>query len=97
MVKGVTRRVIVVKAPDPRVFEQAIFFVREEALNNDGVTAEQVLEEAKRVANGYMRKNSAWGRRLDRIPPPVYGVAGALLTGAVWAMTVLLPPLIAVG
>lgn len=97
MVKGVTRRVIVVKAPDPRLFEQAIFFVKEEALNNDGVTAEQVLEEAKRVANSYMKKNSAWGRRLSRIPGPVYGAAGALLTAAIWAMSVLLPPLMMAG
>ena len=97
MVKGVTRRVIVVKAPDPRLFEQAIFFVKEEALNNDGVTAEQVLEEAKRVANSYIKKNSTWGRRLKKIPGPVYGVAGALLTGAVWAMTVFLPQFVVLG
>ena len=97
MVKGVTRRVIVVKAPDPRLFEQAIFFVKEEALNNDGVTAEQVLEEAKRVANGYIKKNSVWGKRLGKIPGPVYGAAGALLTGAVWAISALLPQLAAVG
>jgi hypothetical protein len=94
MVKGVTRRVIVVKSPDPRLFEQAIFFVREEALENGGVTADQVLEEAERVADGYIRKNSVWGRRLERVPRAVYGLAGALATGLVWAMTVLLPGLL---
>ena len=46
MVKGVTRRVIVVKSPDRRLFEQAIFIVREEAFAAQGVTAQQVLEEA---------------------------------------------------
>lgn len=46
MVKGVTRRVIVVKTPDKRLFEQAIFIVKEDAFTRDGVTAEQVLAEA---------------------------------------------------
>ena len=30
LVKGVSRRVVVVKSPDPKLFEQAIFIVREE-------------------------------------------------------------------
>ena len=30
VVKGVAKRVIVVKSPDPNVFEEAIFIVREE-------------------------------------------------------------------
>ena len=32
MIKGVSRRVVVVKSPDPRIFEQAIFIVREDFL-----------------------------------------------------------------
>ena len=39
MVKGITRQVILVKSPDPRLFEEAIFIVKEEALNREGVTA----------------------------------------------------------
>ena len=31
MVKEINKRVIVVKAPDPRLFEQAIFNMREDA------------------------------------------------------------------
>ena len=62
MVKGVTRRVIVVKSPDRRLFEQAIFIVREEAFAAQGVTARQVLEEAQRVADGYIRRNTGPGR-----------------------------------
>ena len=31
MVKGISRQVIVVHSPDPKVFEQAIFIVREDA------------------------------------------------------------------
>lgn len=57
MVKGISRRVIVVRSPDPRFFEQAVFFLREDALHQDGVTAEQVVSEAKRVAAGYIRRS----------------------------------------
>lgn len=90
MVKGVTRRVIVVKTPDRRLFEQAIFIVKEDAFTREGVTAEQVLAEAQRVADGYVRRNSAWGRRLFRIPAPAYAAAGALAATALWALTLLL-------
>lgn len=70
MVKGVTRRVIVVKTPDKRLFEQAIFIVKEDAFTRDGVTAEQVLAEAQRVADGYVRRNSGLRKKLWHIPPP---------------------------
>lgn len=58
MVKGVSRRVIVVRSPDPRFFEQAIFLMKEDALNAEGVTAEQVVAEARQAAAGYMRRNA---------------------------------------
>ena len=43
MVKGVSRRVIVVDSPDPRMFEQAIFI-----LNGDGggVSQQQLVDQA---------------------------------------------------
>ena len=39
MVKGTSRRVIVVDSPDTELFEQAIFIVRNDAMNRNGVTA----------------------------------------------------------
>lgn len=90
MVKGVARRVIVVKTPDRRLFEQAIFIVKEDAFSRGGVSAEQVLAEAQRVADGYVRRNSGVRRRLSRIPAPAYAAAGAAAATAVWALTLLL-------
>ena len=87
MVKGVSRQVIVVKEPDPRFFEQAIFILKEDAFGQ-GVTAEQVLQEARRVADGYVRKNTGPGR-LRRIPGPVYAAAGALGATACWCAAIL--------
>ncbi|MBR3705320.1 MAG: translation initiation factor 2 [Oscillospiraceae bacterium] len=53
MVKGTSRRVIVVESPDPEFFEQAIFIVRNDVYERQGVTAQQVLGEACRIARGY--------------------------------------------
>ena len=41
--KGVARRVVIVRSPPESVFEQAIFIVR-------GVSREEVLNEARRAA-----------------------------------------------
>ena len=90
MVKGVTRRVIVVKTPDRKLFEQAIFIVKEEAFSHKGVTAEQVLSEAQRVADGYVRRNSRWGKAVGRISAPWYAAAGALAASGIWALILLL-------
>ena len=90
MVQGVSRQVIVVRSPDPRFFEQAIFIVREEAFAAQGVTAQQVLEEAQRVADGYIRRNTGPSRWLRKIPGPVYGLAGAGVATLAWALALFL-------
>lgn len=89
MVKGVARRVIMVKSPDRRLFEQAIFIVREGAFNTEGVTAEQVLAEAQRVADGYVRRNTPFGKLLGRIPAPFYALFGALVASLAWGAVLL--------
>ena len=61
MVRGTSRRVIVVESPDTNLFEQAIFIVRNDALSKDGVTAQQLVDEACRVAR------SAAAVRLARV------------------------------
>ena len=50
MVKGTTRQVIVVRPQESDLFEQAIFLLREEALEQHGVTEQALLEEARRLA-----------------------------------------------
>ena len=52
MVKGISRRVVVVDSPDQRFFEQAIFIVRNDAAG-EGVTSRELVEEARRVARNY--------------------------------------------
>lgn len=85
MLKGISRRVIVVKSPDRRYFEEAIFIVKEGALGTDGVTAEQVVEEARRVADGFVKKSQR--KWFQRLPATAYMVVGALIATVVCCLT----------
>jgi len=90
MIRGTSRRVIVVDSPDPQLFEQAIFIVRSDALHERGVSAQQLVGEACRVAKSYGRSRSPRLARLRGMAPLLYAALGALAIGAVWLLTVLL-------
>lgn len=84
MVKGITRQVILVKSPDPKLFEEAIFIVKEEALAGEGVDVERIMKEARQAADGYLKQGRAWNRRMDRLPSCLWGAAGAALASLCW-------------
>ena len=85
VVKGTSKRIVVVKSPDPRVFEQAIFIVREDFLHRRGAEPKHVLREAQEVADEYVRAAVAAPRSfLSRIPPFVFAIVGALLVAGAW-------------
>lgn len=86
MVKGINRQVIVVKSPDPKLFDQAIFLLREDAFSSSAATPEQVIRQARQAADGYLRKNTVVGRAAARLSPAACGVAGALMASAVWVV-----------
>ena len=50
MVKGISRQVIVVHAPDPKLFEQAIFILKDNV--GEGITEEALLKEARGAIRG---------------------------------------------
>ena len=81
MVKGVSRQVIVVQSPDRKLFEQAIFILREDA-PQQGITEEMLLREARKAARGRKKQ-----------PPvatgPIWACGGALATMLVWLLTAL--------
>ena len=79
MVKGIARRVIVVKTPDPRYFEEAIFIVKED-VSVSGVDAGTVLKEAQAVATGFVKTQTKTRGLLRKIPPLAYLAAGAGIT-----------------
>ena len=79
MVKGISKQVIVVNAPEPKLFEQAIFILKD---NAEGITDEMLLKEAKKILNSHKKRPMHNG--------PVWAVSGALLTGIIWLFTILL-------
>ena len=90
MVKGITRQVILVKSPDPKLFEEAIFIVKEEALAREGVSADQVIREARQAADGYLRRRRVWNARGRQLPGPAWGAAGAVLASLAWGLGLFL-------
>ena len=83
MVKGVSKQIIVVQSPDKELFEQAIFILKDEAVGK-GITEERLLKEAHRAINTPSRKPKL------RYYGPVWACGGAMLTGMVWLLTILL-------
>ena len=88
MVKGISRRVVVVESPDQRLFEQAIFIVRNDAAGK-GVTSRELVEEARRVAKNYAG-GSQNSRRFGELKPAVYALMGAAAIGLVWLVVSLI-------
>ena len=82
MVKGTNRRVVVVRSPDPRIFEEAIFIIREDLFHR-GDSPDKVLAEASQAANAYLRKTVGRPLRM-RIPGSIFAAAGALAASLAW-------------
>ena len=83
MVKGISRQVIVVQSPDPKLFEQAIFILKDNAVK-EGITDEMLLKEAKQAIRGRKDKGVSW------VYGPLWACAGAFATGLLWLVTMLL-------
>ena len=81
MVKGITRQVIVVQGPDPKLFDQAIFILKDDAVG-EGITDEMLLKEAQRIINSPKSPGKRYG--------PVWACAGAVATGIIWLITIFL-------
>ena len=86
MVKGISRRVVVVDAPEHRFFEQAIFIVRNDAAG-EGITSRELVEEARRVAHNYA--SSRFSNRWRTLNPIVYTLIGAGTIGLAWLIVAL--------
>ena len=83
MVKGVTRQVVVVKGTGEKLFDQAIFLVREDALAKGGITEDALLAEARTVC-----KQGASGKNL--LQNILFACCGAFATGILWTITAFL-------
>lgn len=89
MVRGITRQVVVVKSPETNMFEQAIFLLREDALEKHGVSEGELLEEARRIADNYVLEHLPGKKR--RNPSPLFWIAaGAAPISLAWLCSVLM-------
>ena len=82
MVKGTTRQVIVVKSADPKLFDQAIFLVRDDVLMKGGVTEEALLEEARRACS----KSPGFSLQQKLL----WASGGAGIMGCLWLLLALI-------
>ncbi len=81
MVKGISKQVIVLNAPEQKLFEQAIFILKEDTT---GVTDEILMKEAKKlIATGA-------GGRKEKLLGPLWALGGGTAVGIIWLLTFLL-------
>lgn len=85
MVKGISRQVIVVHSPGEELFDQAIFILKDNAVER-GITDDALLKEAQQVIRSGEggRKQKLW------MYGPVWACGGAVVTGLVWLLTTVL-------
>ena len=84
MVKGISRQVIVVESPEPKLFDQAIFILKDNM--GEGVTDEVLLKEARNIIRS---GESSRKKRYFFLYGAFWATGGALLTGLAWMLTVL--------
>lgn len=89
MVKGISRQVVVVRSLDTKLFEQAIFLIRDGALPRQGVTEEDILKEANAAADTYLREKLDKPAVIPAWRSALWALAGAAATGLAWLATVL--------
>ena len=84
MVKGISRQVIVVHAPDQKLFDQAIFILKDNAVGKEGITDEMLLKAADKLL-----RSPSGDRKLFHYGA-FWAAAGAICTGFVWLLTALI-------
>ena len=89
MVKGSSKRVVVVDSPDPRYFEQAIFIVRSSPAG-EGVSARELVEEARRVARNYARGGRRRFSHRWELKSGACLFVGAASVGLLWLLVSML-------
>ena len=85
MIKGISKQVIVVNPQDKKLFEQAIFILHNDAVEQ-GVTDEMLLQEARQA----VRSGQAGKKRHMVCYGAFWSAIGAAVTGMVWLLSALL-------
>ena len=83
MVKGISKQVIVVQSPDPALFEQAIFILKE---GRPEVSDEMLLQQAGRL----VREERSTGDKKQFLKNTVFTMLGAAITALFWLLSSIL-------
>lgn len=81
MVKGISRQVIMVHSPDPELFEQAIFILKDSAVR-EGITDDMLLKQAKEAIGREKKRGLGWAL--------LWAALGAGIAGCIFACLMLL-------
>ncbi len=82
MVKGVSRRVVVVQPDEKALFDQAIFLVRDYTMPKS-----ELVREACRIADGYLDKRKRHPRRrFSKRQLVISFFVGVFIASVVWAI-----------
>ena len=86
VVKGISKRVIVVKSPDPKIFEQAIFIVREDFPGQTGISERELLRQARESINGYLLPGKTGGKLMPWLRGMLFAGLAAAAAAVTWVM-----------
>lgn len=56
MVKGISKHIVIVKNPDKKNFEQAIFVVRGDIFRKSGKSESEIMAAARAAAEDYIKQ-----------------------------------------
>ena len=84
MVKGINKQVIVVQSPEEKMFEQAIFILKEGV--SQEITDETLLKEANRL----MRSGRSGKKPQSLLRSVLWSLGGAAVTGTIWILSMIL-------
>lgn len=88
MVRGFSRRVVVVKPQESCFFEQAIFILKDDPTLGSGLKADDILKEACSTAERYMKRSGQ--KKRIRLNPAFFLAIGAGATGVLWILSLLI-------
>ena len=85
IVKGTSRRVVVVRPEPETLFEQIIYIVRDDALAQPGVSEQEVLRQAANAVQPRMKRvpHPRRRRRRSRLTAALLWLSGVALTLAI--------------
>ena len=88
MIKGISRQVIVVQSTAKKLFEQAIFIVRDDYLMNRSIDQKELMRQANEAASGYVI-GTYHKQKNTFIKPLICGCLGLLIIGIIVAAKLL--------